>query len=106
VLDLFWLLLTTILAWARPRQDLVLENLLLRHQLAVLSRPTRNRPRAERVRAVINAVATAAPDGRRARTSPEWFERYSRRIEDYRLPEARLRDEQMRNWWEPAVSSY
>ena len=44
VLELLWLLLTTILAWVRPRQDLVLENLLLRHQLAVLTRPTRTRP--------------------------------------------------------------
>jgi len=43
--DLVWLLLTTVLAWVRPRQDLVLENLLLRHQLAVLTRPTRTRPR-------------------------------------------------------------
>jgi len=42
VLELLWLLLTTVLAWVRPRQDLVLENLLLRHQLAILtdSRPT------------------------------------------------------------------
>src|SRR5438309_3374584 len=31
---------------ARPHRDLVLENLLLRHQLAVLTRPTRTRPRA------------------------------------------------------------
>jgi transposase InsO family protein len=46
VLELLWLLLTTVLAWGRPRQDLVLENLLLRHQLAVLTRPTRTRPRA------------------------------------------------------------
>src|SRR5919199_4192287 len=46
VLELLWLLLTTVLAWARPRHDLVLENLLLRHQLAVLTRPTRTRPRA------------------------------------------------------------
>jgi hypothetical protein len=46
VLELLWLLLTTVLAWVRPRQDLVLENLLLRHQLAVLTRPTRTRPRA------------------------------------------------------------
>jgi len=45
VLELLWLLLTTVLAWARPRQDLVLENLLLRHQLGVLTRPTRARPR-------------------------------------------------------------
>src|SRR5205085_437937 len=46
VLELLWLVLATVLAWARPRQDLVLENLLLRHQLAVLTRPTRARPRA------------------------------------------------------------
>ena len=46
VLELLWLVLTTMLAWVRPRQDLVLENLLLRHQLAVLTRPTRTRPRA------------------------------------------------------------
>src|SRR5919202_5444597 len=46
VLELLWLLLTAILTWMRPRQGLVLENLLLRHQLAVLTRPTRTRPRA------------------------------------------------------------
>src|ERR671933_2679208 len=45
VLELLWLLLTTVLAWVRPRHDLVLENVLLRHQLAVLTRPTRTRPR-------------------------------------------------------------
>src|SRR5438067_1354738 len=44
--EFVWLLFTTVLTWARPRQDLVLENLLLRHQLAVLTRPTRTRPRA------------------------------------------------------------
>jgi hypothetical protein len=41
VFELLWLLLTTVLTWMRPRQDLVLEDLLLRHQLAVLTRPTR-----------------------------------------------------------------
>ena len=46
VLELLWLLLTTVLTWVRPRQDLMVENLLLRHQLAVLTRPTRSRPRA------------------------------------------------------------
>ena len=45
VLELLWLLVTAVLAWARPRQGLILENLLLRHQLAVLTRPTRPRPR-------------------------------------------------------------
>ncbi len=38
VLELLWLLFTSMRAAARPRQDLVLENLLLRHQLAVLLR--------------------------------------------------------------------
>ena len=46
VLELLRLLLTAVLAWVRPRPDLVLEHLLLRHQLAVLTRPTRTRPRA------------------------------------------------------------
>jgi hypothetical protein len=44
--ELFWLLFTTMHAAARSHQDLVLENLLLRHQLAVLTRPTRRRPHA------------------------------------------------------------
>ena len=47
MLEFVWLLLTTVPAWVHPRQDLVLENLLLRHQLAVLTRPTRARPRAQ-----------------------------------------------------------
>src|SRR5919199_844097 len=46
VLELVWLMLTSVRASVHPRQDLVLENLLLRHQLAVLTRPTRTRPRA------------------------------------------------------------
>src|SRR5437660_294335 len=50
MLDLLCLLLTTVLAWMRPRQDLVLENLLLRHQLTVPTRPTRTR-RPARLRA-------------------------------------------------------
>jgi hypothetical protein len=46
MLDGLWLFLTAVQAAMRPRQDLVLENLLLRHQLAVLTRPTRLRPHA------------------------------------------------------------
>src|SRR5919202_3756036 len=46
VLELLWLVLMAALAWLRPRQDLVAENLLLRHQVAVLARPTRTRQRA------------------------------------------------------------
>jgi putative transposase len=46
VLELLCILTPTVLAWLRPRHDLVLENLLLHHQLAVLTRPTRTRPGA------------------------------------------------------------
>jgi putative transposase len=45
VLDFLWLMLVAIRAACRQRNDLVMENLLLRHQLAVLTRPTRQRPR-------------------------------------------------------------
>src|ERR1700730_8841152 len=46
MLDVLWLLLTAVQALVRPRQELVLENLLLRHQLALLTRPTRCRSTA------------------------------------------------------------
>jgi hypothetical protein len=39
VLELVWLLRTPIPAWGRPRQDRVLEHLLLRPHVAVLARP-------------------------------------------------------------------
>jgi transposase InsO family protein len=45
VLDYVLLVLATLRAACRSRSDLVLENLLLRHQLAVLTRPTRPRRR-------------------------------------------------------------
>ena len=44
MLEFFVLLLRAVRAGLRNRGDLVSENLLLRHQLAVLARPTRKRP--------------------------------------------------------------
>ena len=44
MLELFVLLLRAVRAGLRSRADLVAENLLLRHQLAVLARPTRKLP--------------------------------------------------------------
>jgi transposase InsO family protein len=43
--ELFALLLASLWGAVRDRSDLVAENLLLRHQLAVLTRPARRRPR-------------------------------------------------------------
>src|ERR671924_803976 len=45
MLEYLMLLLSLIHATVRDRDALVAENLLLRHQLAVLTRPTRKRPR-------------------------------------------------------------
>ena len=44
MLELLALLLGALRALLSSRADLVAENLLLRHQLAVLTRPTRKRP--------------------------------------------------------------
>jgi transposase InsO family protein len=46
VLEFLRFLLATLVASVRPRHDLFVENLLLRHQLAVLTRPTQMRRRA------------------------------------------------------------
>jgi hypothetical protein len=45
VFECLTLLLAVLRAALRDRGDLLTENLLLRHQLAVLTRPTRRRPR-------------------------------------------------------------
>lgn len=41
---------------------------------------------AETLRSALNAVAAVAPDWLRSHAPAEWFERYGRRIEEYRLP--------------------
>jgi putative transposase len=45
MLEYLFLLFSLLRATVRDREALVAENLLLRHQLAVLTRPTRRRPR-------------------------------------------------------------
>src|SRR4051812_396684 len=44
---------------------------------------------AETLRAALDDVAAVAPDWLRAVAQPVWFERYGRRVEDYRLPKSR-----------------
>lgn len=41
---------------------------------------------AETLRAALDDLATAVPDWLRGVAQPVWFERYGRRVEDYRLP--------------------
>src|SRR3954465_8618211 len=44
---------------------------------------------AETLRPALDDVAAVAPDWLRAVAKPVWFERYGRRVEDYRLPKSR-----------------
>ncbi len=44
---------------------------------------------AETLRAALDDLAAAVPDWLREVAQPAWFERYGRRIEDYRLPKRR-----------------
>src|SRR5215212_7380648 len=44
---------------------------------------------AETLRATLDDLAAVAPDWLRGVAKPVWFERYGRRVEDYRLPKSR-----------------
>ena len=48
---------------------------------------------AETLRATLDDLATVVPDWLRGVAQPVWFERYGRRIEDYRLPKSQEKRE-------------
>jgi transposase len=56
------------------------------HVLGALRLLSRLERVAETLRAALNALAVVAPDWLRSQVTPDWFERYGRRIEEYRLP--------------------
>src|SRR5437868_6960022 len=58
------------------------------HVLAAIRVLNRLELVAETLRAALNAVATVAPDWLQAITPLAWYERYSRRSEESRLPKA------------------
>src|ERR671939_352270 len=58
------------------------------HVLAAVRALNRLELVAETLRAALNALAVAVPDWLRALAPAEWYERYSRRIEDARLPQS------------------
>jgi transposase len=43
----------------------------------------------ETLRAALNAVAAVAPEWLRAHALPDWYDRYGRRVEEYRLPKGK-----------------
>lgn len=59
------------------------------HVLGALRILSRLERAAEAMRSALNALAEAAPEWVREHADPEWFERYSRRIEDYLLPKGK-----------------
>jgi transposase len=56
------------------------------HVLAAIRLLNRLESLGETMRAALNSVATVAPDWLRVWVPSEWFERYSHRVEEYRLP--------------------
>ena len=56
------------------------------HVLAVVRTLHRFERVAETLRATLNTLATVAPDWLRAQVSPDWYDRYGRRVEEERLP--------------------
>jgi transposase len=58
------------------------------HVLAAVRELNRIELLAETLRAALNAIAVVASGWLRALAASEWYERYGRRIEDARLPEA------------------
>lgn len=56
------------------------------HVLAAIRTSYRLETVGETLRAALNAIATAAPDWLRAWVPKDWFERYGRAVDEYRLP--------------------
>jgi transposase len=65
------------------------------HVLAAIRRLNRLECVGETLRAALNALAAAAPDWLRAQVTPDWFERYGARFEQYRLPKERAEQEEL-----------
>jgi transposase len=56
------------------------------HVLAAVRALNRLECVGETLRHALNVLAEVAPDWLRAQVTPDWFARYSHRVEDYRLP--------------------
>src|SRR5262249_28760417 len=64
------------------------------HVLAKVRALNRIETVAETLRAALNALATVTPEWLRAQVDADWFERYSSRVEESRLPKGQAVREQ------------
>jgi transposase len=64
------------------------------HVLAAVRRLNRLELLGETLRAALNALAEEAPDWLQSWVPADWFERYSRRVEEWRLPGAKEKQNQ------------
>jgi transposase len=65
------------------------------HVLAAIRTLNRLTCVGETVRHALNDVATVAPDWLQRQITPDWFDRYSHRLEDYRLPSTKEERQQL-----------
>jgi transposase len=69
--------------WLKGRGKLRTDSTHVEAAIRTLNRLEGN---GERLRAALNAIATVAPEWLRSWVPPEWFERYSRAVDEYHLP--------------------
>lgn len=65
------------------------------HVLAAVRQMNRLERVGETLRAALNALAAAAPDWLREHVSPDWFDRYGPRFEQYRFPKEQAERERL-----------
>ena len=70
------------------------------HVLAAVRGLNRLERVGETVRAALNELVVVAPDWLQALAPPVWYERYTCRVENYRLPKA---EKETSNWRPPSV---
>jgi len=63
------------------------------HVLAAIRKMNHLERVGETLRATLNALATVVPDWLRAQVTPDWFDRYGPRFEQYRLPQKKAEQE-------------
>jgi len=65
------------------------------HILAAIRVVNRLELVGETLRAALNVLAKVAPDWLRQQITPDWFDRYSERVESYRLPKSKTEQNQL-----------